>query len=157
MADIGKLLSAVKLQLAIVIVLGIISAAITYMAYSGISTVEDMLALAASPVMLVSSVLWLVGLIVIIWAGYVAAKTVKGGAVDGGLAGALIGVISGIIDGIISLAAIMPLMAKIYAAVPMMSGALASAGAISLVFGIIVAAIIGFILGAIGGFIGRNK
>lgn len=152
MADIGKLLSATKLQLIIVIVLGLIASGINYTVYSSATTAEEIL---ASPLLMASTVLGLIELLVIIWAGYVAAKTVGGGAVDGGLAGAIISVISGVINGVISLLLIMPLMDKIGGALGV---ALASAvGAVALVIGIVIAAIMGFILGAIGGFVGKAK
>lgn len=157
MADIGKLLGAVKLQLAIVVILGIISYAITYTVYSGVKTIEDLALVAANPLNYVATALGLISLIVIIWAGYAAAKTVKGGAIDGGLSGALIALISGIIGAILAFALPSPLTT-------LTAGMASAAGvdysgllAMGMVIGIIISAIVGFILGAIGGFIGRKK
>lgn len=147
-----KIFETVKLQLIIVVVLGLISAAITYVAFSSLAT--GGIALMAIP-----GILGLVSLAVVVWAGYVAAKTLAGGPVEGGLAGAIISVISGIISGIINLVLIMPLMLSSIPSTTTMTGLglAAGMGPVSLVTGIIVGAIVGFILGAIGGFVGKGK
>ncbi len=157
MADIGKLLGAVKLQLIIVIILGIIGVVLSYSFFSK-GDMKEIVAYAAAPL-----VLGLVSLLVIVWAGYKAAKTLNGGAVDGGLAGAIIAVINGIISGVLSLAIVVPVMTNFYIATlgsieaVEASGIMVGFGIIGIVVGIVIAAIIGFILGAIGGFIGRKK
>lgn len=152
MADIGKLLSATKLQLIILIVLGLISIGINYTVYSSATTMEEVL---ANPLMMVSTLLGLIGLLVTIWAGYIAAKAVSGGAVEGGLAGALVSVIEAIVCGVVSLILVMPLIEKIGGAA--LAGLAGAIGAVALVIGIVISAILGFIFGAIGGFIGKAK
>jgi len=154
MADIGKLLGAVKLQLIIAIILSIIAVGLSYMMYAQMKSAADLLTAGASPLALGAMVLGIIGLLVYIWAGYVAAKAVKGGVVDGGIAGAIIAVIVGIISGILQIAIVVPVMTKALGA---LGTAMVAAVGVGLVIGIIVAAIIGFILGAIGGFIGRKK
>jgi hypothetical protein len=157
MEELKRMLEAVELQLVLVIILGIINIIITHSLYSNILTFDQMIAVSASPLSILSMVLGLVAIAVVAWAGYVWTKESKGTAVDGGKAGALVYVITGIITGILNLIYISPVTARLLstAGVPGMAGS--GFAALSLVIGIVVGAIIGFILGAIGGFFAKGK
>lgn len=156
--DLMKILETVKLQLIIVVVLGLISSALTYVAFTSGGTVAT---LVGGPLLMFSAVLGLVGLVVVIWAGYVAAKTLPGGAVEGGIAGVLIVVINAIIQGIISMLMIAPLTAAMMppeaTAMPGVSAMVGMYAGAAVIGAIIFGAIFGFILGAIGGFIAGMK
>lgn len=156
MDELKKMLDAVSLQLVILIVSGIASIWISHSLYSGVTTINDLIAMSASPLSIVSLLLGIVGIVVTGWAGFVWVKESKGTAVDGGKAGALVSVISGIITGFLSMVYVYPMMDKFFAVAGMPGGG-SSFGVITYIIGIVVSAIVGFILGAIGGYVAKNK
>jgi hypothetical protein len=149
MEELKKMLDAVSLQLVIAIIIGIVSIVITNSVYSGINTIDELIAAGMNPLSILSMFLSLVSLVAIGWAGYAWVKETKGTAVDGGKAGALVSAISGAITGYLSMIYVYPIMSKFMVAAgasQMASGF----GFVSYIIGIVISAVIGFVLGAIG-------
>lgn len=143
--DLARILGAVKLQLILVIVLGLLSVGIGYMA--------------PFYYLAVSAPIGLVILLIIVWAGYAAAKTLSAGPVVGGVAGVIVMLIGSIIQTVLSIPLIGLLMSA--AMPPELAGTVgAGMGTFlvgAMIVGIIINLVIAFVLGLIGGYIGRAK
>ena len=147
MADIGKLLAATKLQLGILIILGLIRVGLSYLSITDINNKMGF----TTQLPIFYATLGLIAFLVVIWAGYKAAKVVKGSGIDGAVAGFAVSLISSIIAGVLDIIVLIQVSTKMQGANVGLSYAIAL-----VLVGIIAAALIGFILGAIGGFIGRD-
>ncbi len=141
MLDTKKLVEAAKLPAIILVVLSLINL--------GVALSMDFSVMAA-----VSSLVALIGLAVIVWAGYNAVKTLKFDVVNAGMVGLVASVISGIIGGILNILT-MPIIVAKYAGYTA-GTAMAGLEVVGLLIGVIFGAVLGFILAAIGGFIGQK-
>lgn len=141
MVDTKKLVEAAKLPAIVLVVLNLVSL--------GVALSMDLSVMAA-----VGSLVGLIGLAVIIWAGYNAVKTLKFDIVNAGMVGLIASVISSIIGGILNILTMPMIVAKYagYAA----GTAMAGLEVFSLLLGVVVGAVLGFVLAAIGGFIGQK-
>lgn len=131
--DFNKILKVATMPVVVLVVLGIISLAITMF----IPSIGAIIALPAG----------LIGLLIYVWAGYTAAKA-KMGLVDAGIVGAAVALFTSIIIGVINLIIGMVIAGPSTPALIITLGMLA----INIVFGTIV----GFVLGIIGGLIGQK-
>lgn len=157
--EIGKIFSAIKVQLIIALFLVIIGfilayfnlsdtlSVLKYANYSDATNIQNNQVIYSFASIIIS----IINLIVLVWAGHSAAKATSGGVKEGAIGGIIITVISAILSAILTLIFIFPLTASL------------QSGLFSLILGLsallapFVVAIPGAILGAIGGYIGRAK
>jgi hypothetical protein len=144
--DFNKCVNASLMPAAVLIVVGLVST----LAGHFVPTLACLLGL---PMLLIE-------LVVLAWAGYVAAKELKMDLVGGAVTGALAGAISAVIGGILNL-----LLAFVgigtsglgAAGVAIDATVLAVAAVIGIVIGLVLGAIMGAIMGAIGAFVAGMK
>ncbi len=143
-----KLLAATKLQLAIVAALSIVKIAIIYLAYSQLQGV----------LVYITTVFDAMSIIVLIWAGYAAAKAANAEVLDCGFASEMTGIINSAIVFSLSLPVyLFAARSSDWLGYPL-PGLLPLGFSIEwAAFMISLSAIIAFICGAIGGIIGKQK
>ncbi len=115
-----------------------------------LDTIASLLSLVPS-LLVVGAVIGLIGWIILLWAGYMAAKA-KMSTVDAGITGAIVAIVAGIINLVVTAALASTGIGANAAVLALGIVIFLVAG----VIGIAIATVIGFVLGAIGGLIGQK-
>lgn len=143
MLDNKKLVEAAKLPAVVLVLMGVINAAVVFTmdwsVYTAISTLTLLISVA-----------------VLVWSGYNAVKKLKFDVVNAGMVGLLASVISAIVNGILNIFT-MPIVAVKYSGYLPAGAVVAGFEVIGLLVAVILGAIVGFILSAIGGYIGQKQ
>jgi hypothetical protein len=155
--DFKKIISAALMPMVVLIVIGIIS---TILGFALATFIPLAGAIAA---IILGLVIFAINCIILLWAGYNAARKyqldVLGSALTGALAYVVAAVINSIISLVLTLAGVMPAATAAYnqLGTAATGAVMIVAWVIGLVIGIVVSIVIGGVLGAIGGFIGKKK
>ena len=130
--DFNKILNISKMPIIILVAIGVLSLILGSILSLGV---------------LLGLLSFVIGIIVYIWAGYLATKA-KMSLIEAGVTGAIVAFVSGLINGLIGL------LYGIFTSGPNAFAYILTLGILlsGLLFGIV----IGFVLGVIGGFIGQK-
>jgi len=159
MAGIKRLLEASKKPLLVLLVLNLVSTLLHYFNYSGLQTYEDIITVSTSAFHYIGVLLGFGFIIVVIWAGYRAALSLKSGMKDGGLTGSLVSLLAAAINSLFVLLLLYPMAVQLHEStgITELNSLVIGFGPVGQGISIVAAAVLGFIFGVVGGYFGKEE